>query len=289
MNEQQKRLMEKCFDGRYILKKNIGQGGMGSVYKVLCTEDRTVYAAKIIENKEQGNSDEEARILLRLNHPMLPGIKEYFTYDTFTVIVMDYIEGSNLENYVKNNGPMSQKTAIIVLRQIMDVLMYLHSQEPPVIYRDLKPANIMADKKMRLHLIDFGTARRYKTENNNDTIALGTPGYAAPEQLMGCGQSDTRTDIYSLGATIYYLVTGIDIGKPPFEAMPVNTVRGGISAGFADIIEKCLQKNPRKRYQSISEMIRELDMVEYKSKSIEKNTTKAVNIVITHSNKNIMF
>lgn len=273
----------------YDMQEELGHGGMGSVYMVKNRLDNQRYAAKIIWNSELGDGKEEAEILARLSHNMLPIIKEYFSYDTHTIIVMEYISGINMEQYICQNGPVNEKTAIHFLRQLCDVLMYLHSQEPPIIYRDLKPSNIMVEGKGRLKLIDFGIARRFQkaSQNGNDTMALGTPGYAAPEQIMGDMQSDVRTDIYSLGATMYYIATGIDIGKPPFEAQPLHLVSSIMQGPLENIIARCLQRNPQSRYQSIADIISELDEKLYTVGKKSKGTTP-INIMIMHSNKNII-
>ena len=274
---------------KYQVGKNLGKGGMGSVYQVYCPAEKKYYAAKIIYNNELTNGKEEAEIMLRLSHHMLPKIREYFVYDAFTIIIMEYINGITMENFIKEKGPAGNSLAVSFLRQLLDALLYLHSQEPPVIYRDLKPSNIMVEERNKLRLIDFGTARRYKNESGNDTMALGTPGYAAPEQLMGSSQSDIRTDIYALGATMYYIVTGIDIGKPPFEAIPIHSVRSGIDAVLEEIILRCLQKNPGSRYQSVTEILWELDLRECHGKKKADKNFNAINIIITHSNKTILF
>lgn len=281
--------MKKILGHKYRAGKRIGKGGMGCVYQVYCTENGKQYAAKVIENTGTGLGEKEADILSRLNHHMLPEIREYFHYECFTVIIMEYIHGCNMEEYIRKNGPVGKKKAILFLRQLSDVLIYLHNQEPAVIYRDLKPSNIMVENKGSLKLIDFGTARSFKNESDNDTIALGTPGYAAPEQLSGIAQSDVRTDIYSLGATMYYILTGVDIGKPPFEAKPIHLIRSDIDGYLENIIFRCLQKNPESRYQSVSELVCELD---YGEMHLKKNGSKEIipiNIVITHSNKSIRF
>lgn len=281
--------MKKILGHKYRAGKRIGKGGMGCVYQVYCTENGKQYAAKVIENTGTGLGEKEADILSRLNHHMLPEIREYFHYECFTVIIMEYIRGCNMEEYIRKNGPVGKKKAILFLRQLSDVLIYLHNQEPAVIYRDLKPSNIMVENKGSLKLIDFGTARSFKNESDNDTIALGTPGYAAPEQLSGIAQSDVRTDIYSLGATMYYILTGVDIGKPPFEAKPIHLLRSDIDGYLENIIFRCLQKNPESRYQSVSELVCELD---YGEMHLKKNVGKEIipiNIVITHSNKSIRF
>lgn len=281
--------IKKMLGRRYRAGKQIGKGGMGSVYQVYCAENGRHYAAKIIENTAESMGGKEAELLSRLNHHMLPEIREYFHYDNYTVIIMEFIHGLNMEEYVRRNGAVGKKKAVLFLRQLSDVLMYLHSQEPPVIYRDLKPSNIMVESRESLKLIDFGTARSFKNESGSDTIALGTPGYAAPEQLSGVAQTDVRTDIYSLGATMYYLLTGIDIGKPPFETKPIHLIRSDIDRYLEEIIVRCLQKNPESRFQSVSELVGELD---YGEIHFGKNSGKEIfpiNIVITHSNKSIKF
>lgn len=281
--------MKKMLGHKYRAGKRIGKGGMGCVYQVYCVENGRQYAAKVIENTVTGSGEKEAEILSNLNHHMLPEIREYFHYDYFTVIIMEYIHGCNMEEYIIKNGPVGKKKAVLFLRQLSDVLIYLHSREPSVIYRDLKPSNIMVESRGNLKLIDFGTARSFKSESENDTIALGTPGYAAPEQLSGEAQSDVRTDIYSLGATMYYILTGVDIGKPPFEAKPIHLLRSDIDRYLEDIIFRCLQKNPESRYQSVLELVCELDYGEMHLKKNEGKEIIPINIVITHSNKSIRF
>ena len=121
---------------------------------------------------------------------------------------MDYIEGNPLSNALEEYGAQPQDMVIAWAKQLCDVLGYLHAQSPPIIYRDMKPSNVMLKPDGNITLIDFGTAREFKEKNLADTVCLGTIGYAAPEQFGGMGQTDARTDIYCLGATLYHLVTG---------------------------------------------------------------------------------
>jgi serine/threonine-protein kinase len=284
-------LTRELSDRGYILLDELGHGGMGSVYLVKNNRTNERYAAKFIWNNEHTDGKKEAEIMSKLCHNMLPQIKEYLVFDSYTVIIMEYINGNNMQEYIKVNGPVNERTAIMYLRQLADVLMYMHSQEPPLIYRDLKPANIMVENKTKLRLVDFGIARRFHKQTNadNDTMALGTPGYAAPEQLTGSMQSDVRTDIYSLGATMYYITTGIDIGMPPFEAVPLHMVRAGMNGPLEHIISRCLQRNPQSRYQSVSDIICELDEMLYIGKLKNKKSLPPINIMIIHSDKPILF
>lgn len=275
--------IEQFMEYHYKVIKCVGKGGMGAVYQVISLSEHTKYAAKIIFHTELVDGREEARVLNSLHHEMFPYIKESFHYDNLSIIIMEYIHGTTMEQYIKMHGPVRMTQAIIFMRQLAEMFLYLHSLTPPVIYRDLKPSNIMVEGKQHLRLIDFGTARTYKREISQDTMALGTPGYAAPEQLMGTMQTDVRTDIYSLGATMYYIVTGIDIGKPPFEAAPVHLIRTGIASWLSDIIMQCLKKNPNQRFQSIMELITCLDQGEYMGKMV-KNFIP-VHIYMVHSNK----
>jgi serine/threonine-protein kinase len=144
---------------------------------------------------------------------------------------------------------------IVWAKQLCDVLNYLHTRTPVIIYRDMKPANIMLKPDGNVTLIDFGTAREYKEKNLADTTCLGTVGYAAPEQFGGMGQTDARTDIYCLGATLYHLVTGMNPCEPPYEIRPIREINPGLSAGLEKIICKCCQRDPNDRYQSAAELM----------------------------------
>lgn len=144
-------------------------------------------------------------------------------------------------------------------KQLCDVLGYLHSREKPIIYRDMKPSNVMLKPDGKVILIDFGTAREFKEKNIADTTCLGTQGYAAPEQFGGMGQTDARTDIYCLGATMYHLVTGHNPAEPPYEMYPITQWDSRLSSGLEEIILKCTQRNPKDRYQSCAELMYALE------------------------------
>lgn len=188
---------------------------------------------------------------------------------------MDYIEGNSLNRALEEYGAQPQEFVIKWAKQLCDVLGYLHSRQPPIIYRDMKPANIMLKPDGNVTLIDFGTAREFKAKNLADTTCLGTVGYAAPEQFGGMGQTDARTDIYCLGATLYHLVTGCNPSEPPYEMKPIRQINPGLSGGLERIILKCTQRNPADRYQSAAELMYALDHYEeiddrYKKKQKRK-------------------
>ncbi len=147
------------------------------------------------------NFKREAHILAALKHPNLPSIYEQFSETGRWYLIMDFIEGETLEEHLmkKQEGHLSVEETLQIGLQLCTVLAYLHSRQPPIIFRDLKPSNIMLTPEGNLYLIDFGIARHFKPGQNRDTIALGSPGYAAPEQY-GKAQTTPRSDIYSLGA-----------------------------------------------------------------------------------------
>ena len=209
--------------------------------------------------------------MTRLDHPNLPSIVDVIDCEDTFLIVMDYIEGKTLDYWLKKEGAQPQEKVVEWAKQICDVLGYLHSRRPPIIYRDLKPANIMLKPDGKIMIIDFGTAREFKESSVEDTSCLGTQGYAAPEQYGGHGQTDGRTDIYTLGATMYHLLTGHNPSLPPYEMYPIRRWNANLSSGLEEIVIKCTRQNPEKRYQSCAELMyalehySELDQ-EYKKK-----------------------
>lgn len=154
---------------------------------------------------------------------------------------------------------MPEEKVIKIGRQLCEVLQYLHQMSPPIIYRDMKPANVMVRSNGDVMLIDFGTARYFKEGKLADTISLGTLGYAAPEQFGGMGQTDARTDIYGLGVTLYHLITDMNPSEPPYEIKPIREINPALSKALEYIIVKATQRDPNERYQSVGEMLYDLN------------------------------
>lgn len=265
-------------DGKYKILNKIGQGGMSVVYLAMNERANKQWAIK--EVRKDGVKDyevvkqgliAETDILKKLNHPNLPSIIDVIDCEDTFLIVMDYIEGKTLDYWLKREGAQPQERVVEWAKQICDVLGYLHSRKPPIIYRDLKPANVMLKPNGQIEIIDFGTAREFKETSIEDTSCLGTQGYAAPEQYGGHGQTDARTDIYTLGATMYHLLTGHNPSLPPYEMYPIRKWNPNLSSGLEEIVLKCTQRNPADRYQSCAELMyalehySELD-IEYKKK-----------------------
>jgi serine/threonine-protein kinase len=173
---------------------------------------------------------------------------------------MEFIEGKNLNEIIKSlKQPIDEQTTINWAKQLCRVLFYLHTLNPPRIFRDLKPANIILQPNGVIKLIDFGTMKNYDESRAEDTVNLGTKGYAAPEQFGGRGQTDARTDIYGLGMTLYHLITGINPSLPPFELKPIRYYRKDISNGLEKIVMKCIEVERENRYQSAIEMLSDLE------------------------------
>lgn len=273
----------ELLDGRYKILRKLGEGGMSVVYLAVNEKVNKHWAIKEVKKEGVENFETvhqrlltEADILKRLHHPNLPDIVDIIENEETFLLVMDYIEGRQLESIVQEYGPQKEETVVNWGKQLCDVLSYLHSQNPPIIYRDMKPANVMVQKDGKVVLIDFGTAREFKESQAEDTLCLGTCGYAAPEQYKGQGQSDIRTDIYCLGVTLYYLLTGHNPICKPYEIYPIRYWNTNLSSGLEMIILKCTRKNPSKRYQSCEELQQELSHyykldIEYqKSQKIKK-------------------
>lgn len=256
-------------DGKYKILNKIGQGGMSVVYLAMNEKANKQWAIK--EVRKDGVKDFEVvkqglvgeiEMLKRLNHPNLPSIIDVIETDGTFLIVMDYIEGNTLSGALNDYGAQSQENVILWAKQLCDVLGYLHTRTPPIIYRDMKPSNIMLKPDGKVMLIDFGTAREYKEQNLADTTCLGTQGYAAPEQFGGQGQTDPRTDIYTLGATLYHLITGHNPCEPPYEMYPIKQWNQALSSGLERIILKCTMKNPNDRYENCAELMYDLEHYE---------------------------
>ena len=274
--------MGSLVDGKYKILNKIGQGGMSVVYLAMNERANKQWAIKEVRKDGVQNFEvvkqgliAETEMLKKLSHPNLPSIIDVIDGDGTFLIVMDYIEGRHLESVVKEYGAQSQEDVIEWAKQLCDVLSYLHSRKPPIIYRDMKPSNVMLKPDGKVMLIDFGTAREFKENSVADTTCLGTQGYAAPEQYGGHGQTDARTDIYCLGATLYHLLTGHNPSEPPYEMYPIRYWNPELSSGLEEIILKCTQKNPDDRYQNCGELLyalehyNELDF-EYKRKQTLK-------------------
>ena len=257
----------KIIDGKYEILTKIGQGGMSTVYLAMDKRLNKQWAIKEIR-KEKHNSNNaivvksilaEAQLMKKLDHAALPRIVDIIEDNEAIYVVMDYIEGETLSKILREYGPQPEETVIEWAKQLCEVLDYLHTRQPAVIYRDMKPSNVMLKPDGKIKVIDFGIAREYKENNNSDTVSLGTRGYAAPEQFGGKGQTDARTDVYCLGVTLYHRVTGKSPCEEPYEIYPIRRWNPALSGGLEKIIIKCTRPDPNDRYQSCAQMLYDLN------------------------------
>lgn len=236
-------------DGKYKVMSILGHGGMGTVY--LCENIRihNMWAVKEIPTEFNDGMDfpKEIEILKGLKHPCIPRIVDAFYEGGMAYIVEDYIEGENIESIVKRKGAMEPERVCEIALRLCSIIEYLHSLNPPVIYRDLKPSNIILTPEWKPVLVDFGISRIYKYGKESDTVVMGSKGFAAPEQY-GSAQSGKGTDIYGLGATMYFMLTG------EIPSCPVSGESALKSTGMEGIIRKAMDPDVMNRYRSIEEM-----------------------------------
>lgn len=199
----------------------------------------------------------EKETLIRLLHPSIARVLELFNIGDSYYLVLEYIDGNLMEKIIKETpGFISEKIVLNWILKIIDVLEYIHNINPPFIHRDIKPDNIIITGQGNIKIIDFGLSKIYKKApiKRGDTELIGTPGFAPPEQLQGTEQTDQRSDIYSLGATMHYLLTNRHPGVSPFEFPPVRSINPAVSENMEKVIEKALQKEMGNRFSTITEM-----------------------------------
>ena len=275
-------------DGKYKILSEIGHGGMSVVYMAINEKANKTWAVK--EVRKDGRMDfnivrqglmAEIDTLKRLKHPYLPSIVDVIEDDETFIIVMDYVEGRSLDKILEEHGVQQESVVVEWAKQLCDVLGYLHSRIPAIIYRDMKPANVMLKPDGTVTLIDFGTAKNYEI-NYGETTGIGTIGYAAPEQYIGSGlgRTDARTDIYCLGMTLYHLLTGQDPCRNLISDTSIRAVNPALSRGLDSIIRKCTAHQPEDRYQSCEELMYDLENYEILEPLYKKKQKRKFSIFI---------
>ena len=252
----------------YRLVSQIGQGGFGEVYKARDTRHNRFVAIKQISLQALSPKDiiqatdsynREVMLMQGLRHANLPRMYDHFTDPEHWYIVLEYIEGETLEEYLthKKADGLSFKEVLNIGMTLCNVLDYLHNQKEPIIFRDVKPANIMRTPKGRLYLIDFGIARRYISGQKKDTGVLGSPGYAPPEQY-GIAQTDQQSDIYSLGATLQTLLTGLDRSETSDSDAQQQMTAKKVPRKLQILLNRMLEQDRRRRPHTINAVAQEL-------------------------------
>ncbi|HPZ07720.1 MAG TPA: protein kinase [Candidatus Eremiobacteraeota bacterium] len=260
-------------DGRYEIKRMIKAGGMGAVYEAIdrrfldkpCAikEMLSDYTNPADQQYMIKSFKKEAELLHDLRHPNMPIVKDYFIEHSRYYLVMDYIEGKDLETIIQGYFPVGVPIDKVIhwSLQILDALDYLHSQSPPIVYRDLKPGNIMLrNSDEKLMLIDFGIARRVFPGSQTTKTSVGTPVFAAEELFYG--KPEPRSDIYSLGATMHCLLAG-ETPLVPFSFKHLRSINPEIPEELEEIVMKALGKTPQERFRNAREMKKALEALSF--------------------------
>src|SRR5947209_6289630 len=277
-------------DGEYVIEAVLGQGGMGRVFLashttlfvpvaikqgladqsvpeiVLAELDRLLHSGNSLRRTAKYKLTEqdfplsggvhtdrflrEALLLARLQHSSLPLLYDYFIEDGYWYLVMDYIPGPTLSAYMHKHAPLPPLEALNYAIQLCDVLDYLHRQRPPVVFRDLKPSNILLSPDGRVMLVDFGIARYFKEGQNNDTTEFGSPGYAPPEQYNGETQTDARSDLFSLGVILHEMLSGKRPAGMNSTLESLSQLNPTISAVLSGLVTIATRAEPMYRFQS---------------------------------------
>src|SRR6266705_2294413 len=263
---------ETILQGRYRIVRQLGQGGMGAVYEAVDQRLDTIVALKetlFTDEKLRKQFEREARLLARMHHQALPRVSDHFNEGDGQFLVMQYIAGEDFyEMLTRRNGPFPQEEVLRWGDQLCDALDYLHTQDPQIIHRDIKPQNLKLTARGQVVLLDFGLAKgsagQMSVVTTSASIFGYTPNYAPLEQVQGLG-TDARSDLYSLAATLYHLLTGI---KPP-DALtraaalvngqldplqPATAVNPSVGADVAAVLQRAMAQNRAERYASAALM-----------------------------------
>jgi len=254
-------------NNQYRIVRLVGGGGMAWVYQVeeLPAGSGQLWALKELRPQTQDKDEQatardlfeqEARLLRELDHVNIPKIAGFFEENGRACLVMEFIWGESLEKRLKaTNAPLLETDVLKWAIQLCDALDYLHTRQPPIIFRDIKPSNVMVTNTGLVKLIDFGIARTYKVGKKRDTVAMGSENYAAPEQ-WGKGQTDARSDVYALGATMYHLLANMAPTPAflPSEPLPLGNYNGALSKKTVALIGRAMDRDRQKRYQSALQM-----------------------------------
>lgn len=251
----------RVIEGKYRILKQINRSSFVEVYLARIERLNRLCVLKAYRKAEinlyaRDFSLNEAHTMMELNHPGLPRVYDIIEDERYTYVVREYIEGDTLDEIVRKNGAQPVERVVDWAKQLCDVLQYLHSRQPPRIYRGMKPANILLQPDGRVRLIDVPAMSLYDKEKEYDPVVLGTKGFAAPEQYGGAEQTDCRTDIFGLGMTMHYLLTGMDPTDPPYITQSIRKIDPELPVKLEKIIQKCIEPDRAKRYQNVDSLLR---------------------------------
>lgn len=274
-------------NGRYEISKIIHTSGMSNVYLASDKNLNKQWCLKEIVKSEAGKNMveyrsllQEANIMKSLNHSSIPRIVTIEEEGDSIFIVMDYVDGVSIKSWLESKGTVKQSVAVKWAKQVCGVLIYLHNRKNPIFYRDMKPDNIMIQEDGNIKVLDFGISVVITEDNKVIKENLGTVGYAAPEQKKRGSAYDLRSDIYALGKTMYYMLTGLNPSIIGDRLKPIREVDSSLSVGLEVIIEKCIKENPDDRYQTVEEVLYSLNNYDKLDDKYKKTAKRKVNITL---------
>ena len=289
----------EVFKNKYKVLSQIGKGGISNVYLAIDINTNMFWAIKEYDKTIGKNSElyynlivTEAKMVSRLCHPSIPRILDIMDTDKKLIIIMDYIEGKTIDRVIQQSNPFSEELTINFAKQLIDIFCYIHSKS--IIYRDLKPTNIILQQNYKIALLNFCIAKEFSPQETYDTLCLGTRGYAAPEQYGNRGQTDFRTDIYGFGVTLFYMLTGISPISNNLNSFSIRKLNPNFSYALDFIITKCTQPNPNDRYQTFENVNYDFINIATLEKTLKRkkwinNIFKTKYKKIEHINPNIFF
>lgn len=261
-----KNLVGGIIRDKYIVLRSISTGINFDIYLVLDKEKKEQYALKVCDKWNKSIRPEvhelmwlETSALMELNHPAIPKLIEALENDRFIFIIREYIDGNSLNELVEKNGPQSPENVIEWAKQLCGVLQYLHSDKTRYIHRDINPRNIILGPEGKVKLIDFGIAMRYEAGSKNANSFFDSKEYAESERAFPLTKEDTSFDIYGLGMTMHYLLTGEKTKNSSFTVKPIREINPELPKQLEVIISKCIEPNPENRYQSCNDVLKALE------------------------------
>lgn len=285
---------ETILQGRYRIVRQLGQGGMGAVYEAVDLRLDTIVALKetlFTEERLRKQFEREARLLARLHHPALPRVSDHFSEGDGQFLVMQFIPGDDLSEMMnRKRGPFPVDQVLTWADQLLDALDYLHTQDPQIVHRDIKPQNLKLTARGQIILLDFGLAKGQAGDISRVTTSASifgyTPNYAPLEQIQGLG-TDSRSDLYSLAATLYHLMTGVKppdaltraaavVNGQPDPLAPASVANPAVASEIDPVLAKALAQNREQRYATAADMRRAFDESEQASTVVTRGEAQTV-------------